>query len=270
MVAKFDGIKPKPLQAEPSVEHLSLHDRLCELGRRWAMRAPSSNGANMHLAFTEVGCQNQKENPDVFAIHSHGETVVLEAKASRSDFLADKRKPFRADPDQGMGDFRYYICPPDVIKPEDLEGTKWGLIYANVDRNQCKVIRGHVLNKNIHKRESNDRDWRFTKNLKAESDLQRSLLIRLGLGVDLNGLVNTLKVQSKYNGLLLRQDAHAQLVRNIERLDLIKTLKKITKDAKGSDNCLECIRRHANDMRRLDRMAKNMKRERDREAKNNV
>lgn len=55
-------------------------------------------------------------------------STLIECKVSRGDFLKDKHKPFRANPEKGMGDRRYYCCPKGLIKPEELpEG--WGLLY---------------------------------------------------------------------------------------------------------------------------------------------
>lgn len=252
MVAKINLTQPKQFEI-PEPETQSNHDLLCEIGRKWALRAPSSLGGNMHLSFSEIGCERHKENPDVFAMHSHGDTIVVEAKASRSDFLADKRKPFRDNPDQGMGDFRYYICPTNLITPEDLKGTKWGLIYVDMKRKHCKVIRGHVLNKNVNKREENDLRWRFKKNFYAEADLKTSLLIRMGLNFDLNGLVQTIKVNAKYNGLLMRQDAQAQLINQHAKLDTIKLLKRVIKSKEGSGHCQRCIDRETRDIRKMTR-----------------
>lgn len=56
-------------------------------------------------------------------------STLIECKISRSDFLGDKNKPFRIDPAKGMGDYRYYCCPKNMIKKEEVpEG--WGLLYA--------------------------------------------------------------------------------------------------------------------------------------------
>ena len=58
-----------------------------------------------------------------------GLSFLVECKTSRADFLADKKKRFRKDPSLGMGDWRFFMCEPDVIKVDDLpEG--WGLLYV--------------------------------------------------------------------------------------------------------------------------------------------
>ncbi|BCZ09711.1 adenylosuccinate synthase [Acinetobacter pittii] len=119
------------------------HRQLCEIGAKFLKRPESANGHGCH--FTIIEASSYGENPDVFGvrhgIHSHGiGTFVLEAKTSRSDFLADRSKPHRLNPEMGMGKYRYYICPTGLIKPEELP-EKWGLIYVS-EKGTCKVIAG--------------------------------------------------------------------------------------------------------------------------------
>ncbi|EAZ98139.1 hypothetical protein MELB17_09653 [Marinobacter sp. ELB17] len=59
--------------------------------------------------------------------------MLVECKASRSDFLADRNKPFRLDPDLGMGIYRFYLCLPGVIGVADLPDG-WGLLYAEGEK----------------------------------------------------------------------------------------------------------------------------------------
>ncbi|WP_151776467.1 adenylosuccinate synthase [Acinetobacter nosocomialis] len=119
------------------------HRQLCEIGARFLKRPESANGHGCHFTIIEPSCYG--ENPDVFGvrhgIHSHGiGTFLLEAKTSRADFLADRSKPHRLNPELGMGKYRYYICPTGLIKTEELP-EKWGLIYVS-EKGICKVIAG--------------------------------------------------------------------------------------------------------------------------------
>lgn len=119
------------------------HRQLCEIGARFLKRPESANGHGCHFTVIEAACYG--ENPDVFGvrhgIHGHGiGTFLIEAKMSRSDFLADRSKPHRLNPEIGMGKYRYYICPTDLIKPHELP-EKWGLIYVS-QKGICKVIAG--------------------------------------------------------------------------------------------------------------------------------
>lgn len=78
-----------------------------------------------------VVCELERvgECPDAFG-WGGTETQMIEAKATRSDFLSDKRKHWRKYPSFGIGKFRSYICPEGIIKESDLP-DKWGLLYVN-------------------------------------------------------------------------------------------------------------------------------------------
>ena len=84
-----------------------------------------------------------QENPDVIGWAAAAGSIVLECKLTRQDFLADSRKPVRKNSRAGMGQRRYYLCPPDVIQVKDLP-AKWGLLW--VAKGQVAVqreARGH-------------------------------------------------------------------------------------------------------------------------------
>ncbi len=68
------------------------------------------------------------EQPDAIGWRD-GVSILVECKTSRADFLADRNKPFRREPDLGMGDWRFLMCPPNLIQIEDLP-TGWGLLWA--------------------------------------------------------------------------------------------------------------------------------------------
>lgn len=62
--------------------------------------------------------QQSWEIPDTIGFFPDGKSVVVDAKASRADFLADRRKPSRiaaADGGPRLGDERWYLTPPGVI-----------------------------------------------------------------------------------------------------------------------------------------------------------
>lgn len=83
------------------------------------------------------------EQPDAIGFKS-STSLLVEVKISRSDFFADRKKHFRKNPDSGMGDWRFYMCPPGVIKVTDLpEG--WGLLYCHGN----KIEKVHGIPTNI-------------------------------------------------------------------------------------------------------------------------
>lgn len=82
------------------------------------------------------------EQPDVLGISAYGESILLEAKTSRSDFLADKKKLWRIKPEMGIGDYRVYLTPKDLLKPEDIP-YGWMLWEVHgINKPTLKVVKG--------------------------------------------------------------------------------------------------------------------------------
>ena len=221
MALHIHTTKPKEL---PRTEKPTEHGRLCEVGRKWVLRTLSQKGGEMSLAFTEVGTSRGREMPDVYAFDTHGESTVLEIKTSRSDFNADKSKPFRANPDQGMGDFRYYMCPKGLIKESDLAGTKWGLIWV-YPSGMCKVIRGKATKATC--KPEWIASWRFTKNQKAEDTLNRMLLLRASYNMDLSGFIDGIKAKSKLDGAIMSGCPIAKTINAVARAGLLDELRTV-------------------------------------------
>jgi hypothetical protein len=67
------------------------------------------------------------ETPDAIGWKRGCHSVVLECKASRGDFLADREKPFRAKPATGMGCERFYFAAAGIIRADELPAG-WGLL----------------------------------------------------------------------------------------------------------------------------------------------
>ena len=87
--------------------------------------------AKIRLQLLPIRCRRigngQPEIPDVFG-WNYWATVLIEVKVSRSDFLADAKKSFRQQPEEGVGAFRYYCSPEGLITEVDLP-DKWGLLW---------------------------------------------------------------------------------------------------------------------------------------------
>ena len=85
-----------------------------------------------------------KENPDAigwrygWGLCEYEGSILMECKTSRADFKQDFKKKFRINPNEGIGNWRFYVCPTDVIKPEELP-EKWGLIYVD-EKRRTKII----------------------------------------------------------------------------------------------------------------------------------
>lgn len=161
----------------------NLHRQLCEIGAKFLKRSASKNGHGCHFTIIEPSVYG--ENPDVFGVR-HGTiserkigdtvyvcgydvgTVVLEAKTSRPDFLRDRAKSHKATDEMGLGRWRYYICPENLIKVEDLP-PKYGLIWVTKG-GQVKVIAGALA---VEKRTMKDYVGRERK-FRSMLDVQES------------------------------------------------------------------------------------------------
>lgn len=109
------------------------HKDLTLKASRW-LKKHSNNTIipNCSTIATEIVCANAiGEIPDVIG-WCHWSSVLIEVKVSRLDFKKDAKKIFRKYADMGMGEFRYYICPTDLIKVNELP-PYWGLLYYSKD-----------------------------------------------------------------------------------------------------------------------------------------
>ncbi|HHZ24246.1 TPA: hypothetical protein HH296_17785 [Xanthomonas vasicola pv. zeae] len=96
------------------------HAQLVDLGARWVRRE------GFGVVATEVVAVGCREQADVIGLRATC-SAVIEAKASRADFLADWAKPHRHT--GGLGLYRFFACPEGLIDLAEL--TKgWGLLYA--------------------------------------------------------------------------------------------------------------------------------------------
>jgi len=146
------------------------HCELVELAYRWILK-----NASCGIAFKELKTLSW-EIPDVIGFGSGGHSVIVECKTSRSDFIKDKSKPFRLNPQLGMGTHRFYCCPKDLIKATELpEG--WGLIYA--DGGKARLAHNPLvkyLNENGNEYKSR---YNHQKNADSEFQVLYSALRRL-------------------------------------------------------------------------------------------
>ena len=93
------------------------HPQLVDLAAKWLARRCS-------VVVTELVTTG--ETPDVLGWQGTYSTLI-ECKASRADFAADRHKPFRRDEWQGVGQERYFFAVHGVIDINSLP-PNWGLI----------------------------------------------------------------------------------------------------------------------------------------------
>lgn len=99
------------------------HGHLVLRAERWLRQS-----AGCSVVLRDPMRTHNQEQPDAIGWRDHV-SILVEVKVSRDDFLADAKKPFRLQPEKGMGDWRLYLCPPELIQPDELP-PGWGLLWA--------------------------------------------------------------------------------------------------------------------------------------------
>src|ERR1039457_3308402 len=149
------------------------HSTLVAMSVRWLSRQCS---VVLYEFATEAD-----ENSDVIGWAPGAGSVLIECKLSRSDFLRDATKTVRRNPRPGMGQRRYYLCPPDLIPVKDLP-SKWGLLWAT---------KGHVIVKS-------EARGHPERNLAAEIRFLSSMLRRAQIRIGSRPLSEWLRGENRF------------------------------------------------------------------------
>lgn len=116
------------------------HDDLVQRAIKW-LKAPyrteETYRSGCSPVFGERRCMWVAEEPDAIGWNYAG-SILIECKASRADFKADKYKSFRELPERGVGRLRYYMVPRGLLNEDDLP-PYWGLLW--VTDKQVRVVR---------------------------------------------------------------------------------------------------------------------------------
>ncbi len=97
------------------------HDELVRRAERWM-----TNYLRCGVVLTESHAFG--EVPDAIGWKNRS-SFLIECKVTRGDFISDAKKAWRKQPSSGMGDFRYFLVPDQLIELEELP-ARWGLLYA--------------------------------------------------------------------------------------------------------------------------------------------
>lgn len=92
------------------------------------------------IVLSEQACISG-EVPDAIGWKRACRSVLVECKVSRADFLADREKPFRRNPELGVGCERFYLAPTGMIFPHELP-KHWGLLECTRKTTQMAVKSG--------------------------------------------------------------------------------------------------------------------------------
>lgn len=104
------------------------HSELCVIGGKWLKKHKlNAIVSNCSIVAVELFTQSESEIPDIIGWSSWC-SIMIEVKVQRNDFLIDCKKSFRINPILGAGEFRYYLCPEDLISKDEIP-ENWGLLY---------------------------------------------------------------------------------------------------------------------------------------------
>ena len=78
------------------------------------------------VVLSEQACVSG-EMPDAIGWKKACHSVLVECKVTRADFLVDRAKTWRRQPENGVGSERYYLAPRGMIEIEELP-SGWGLL----------------------------------------------------------------------------------------------------------------------------------------------
>jgi hypothetical protein len=178
---------PAPLAFASKESDMALtHRELCQIAYKFLKR----NGFKVCFHDRFIAVTSTGEQPDAMGFRNSA-SCLIEAKCSRADLLADRKKRFRKNPSLGMGDWRFFISEPGIISIEDLP-PGWGLLH---------VVNGRVRKVHGWPRGNccwgNPDDKPFTGNKQVECDYMLSALRRMELRGHLNEIYDGVIVNKK-------------------------------------------------------------------------
>jgi hypothetical protein len=183
-----NGYSPSPgfVRYNNSMEKMSSEAKHAQLVARAVEWLRSKYGCGVVLS--EQYCA-RGEVPDVIGWRSSCQSVLVECKVSRSDFLADANKPFRLKPEEGLGSKRFYMAPAGIIARQELD-QHWGLL-------EC---RGREIIMTV---KPGRQDLRTTAGLLKEMNLLLASLRRVEVRIEPQTITDFLKWKNRmaeYNG----------------------------------------------------------------------
>ena len=120
------------------------HKELVKKAQLWLR-----NSINCTVVLSELKTSGY-EIPDGIGWRS-GESVLVECKASRADFLSDHKKIFRQVDDMGMGERRFFMMPVRLVHPTEIPDP-WGLIEVYPSSQRAKITKPAKVIKDVNKK----------------------------------------------------------------------------------------------------------------------
>jgi len=154
---------------------IMTHAQLVERAVRWL------RSYRCGVVLSEQACVSG-EMPDAIGWKRANHSVLVECKVTRADFLADRAKPFRQKPEQGVGSERFYLTPPALIKLEELPAG-WGLL---------ELRRGR-----IEMMQASAKNLRTATGLRYEMNLLLASLRRVEVRIEPQSITDFLKWKNR-------------------------------------------------------------------------
>jgi hypothetical protein len=159
---------------EPDAEPMT-HTQLVERAVRWL------RSYRCGVVLSEQACVSG-EMPDAIGWKRANHSVLVECKLTRADFLADRCKPFRQKPEEGVGSERFYLTPSALVRLEELP-PGWGLLEFR--RGRVEVV------------EHSAKNLRMAAGLRYEMNLLLASLRRVELRIEPQSITDFLKWKNR-------------------------------------------------------------------------
>lgn len=105
------------------------HSKLVAIAERWLI------ARGCVVTSKELAAGNIYEIPDAIGWKSTG-SILVECKATRTDFLADSKKFVRNNEQYAVGRERWFLAPKNLIQVTELP-SGWGLIECCESKHEC-------------------------------------------------------------------------------------------------------------------------------------
>jgi hypothetical protein len=151
------------------------HAQLVEKAVRWL------RWYRCGVVLSEQACVSG-EMPDAIGWKRACHSVLIECKVTRADFLADRTKPFRMNPEKGVGSERFYLAEPNLISSEELPAG-WGLLQLR--RGRIEMM--HASAKNL----------RSAAGFRCEMNLLLASLRRVEVRIEPQSITDFLKWKNR-------------------------------------------------------------------------
>jgi hypothetical protein len=151
------------------------HAQLVERAVRWL------RSYRCGVVLSEQACVSG-EMPDAIGWKRANHSVLVECKLTRADFLADRGKPFRQKPEEGVGSERFYLTPSALVRLEELP-PGWGLLEFR--RGRVEVV------------EHSAKNLRTAAGLRYEMNLLLASLRRVELRIEPQSITDFLKWKNR-------------------------------------------------------------------------